>query len=289
MRIGVHVSIAGGIERAPERARALRCESVQVFTKSNLQWAAAPVRAAQYEEFRSRCAEVGLGPNIGHACYLLNLATPDSAAFDRSIRTLVLEYRRAHRMRLSCLVLHPGAHLGTGEQQGLRRIAHGLRRVLAQARTSTVKLALETTSGAGTALGWRFEHLAQIIDRVGHTERLGVCFDLCHVFAAGYDLRTRPAYRSTMRQFDQVIGLDRICAFHFNDSKGELSSRLDRHQHIGHGNLGEAPFRFVLRDRRFRRVPAILETPKHMRGKTHWDAINLRTLRRLRGDRAVTP
>jgi len=283
MRIGVHVSIAGGIEEAPERGHKLGCEAIQVFTKSNLQWAAQDITLGQYDRFRALCSQFGLGPNIGHACYLLNLATPEEALFERSVRTLTLEARRAHEMRLCCLSFHPGAHLGSGVDQGVRRVAEGLRRVIDDTRDCEIRIAIETTAGSGTALGSRFEELAEMIDRTGGSDRIGVCFDTCHVFAAGYELRTLRGCQETLAAFDRIIGLARLFAFHLNDSKGVRGSKLDRHEHIGQGQLGEATFRRLLRDRRFRDVPGVLETPKKMRGRTHWDVINMATLRRLRG------
>jgi len=283
MRIGVHVSIAGGIDRAPARAHALQCESMQVFTKSNRQWATQRITSRQYSSFRNQCTRYAITPSIGHACYLLNIASPDTGLFQRSLKTLSIEIKRAARLGLTCIVLHPGAHVGTGVTAGLDRAASGLRSVLdLDAQNDNTNIALETTAGSGTSLGSSFEQLACLIDLAEGHPRLGVCLDTTHIFAAGYDIRTRKAYNETMKRFDSIVGFDRLSAIHLNDSATEIASRVDRHAHIGHGKIGSKAFRFFLTDDRLKHLPAVLETPKEMNNETHWDVLNLITLRRLR-------
>lgn len=287
MRIGVHVSIAGGLDKAPERGRELRCEVIQIFTRSNLQWQVRPVHHSQLERFLSLCRQFGIGPNIGHASYLLNLASPDRRLWERSVRTLAQEVQRAESLSLVCLAVHPGSHRGAGIDFGLRRVADALREVLLATAGCTSKIALETTAGSGDSIGGRFEELAEILHRCKDSPRLAVCFDTCHVFAAGYDLKSPEGYERTLEEFDRTVGLGRLCAFHLNDSRGGFASRVDRHEHIGRGTLGRPAFARLLRDPRFRHLPAVLETPKEMRNGIHWDVINLRTLRSLRGKHAT--
>lgn len=281
--IGAHMSIAGGVEQAPLRGRDVGCACIQIFTKSNRQWAARPLKAEEIEGFKRNCTEVGIAPALGHDCYLINLGAADRVVWRKSFDCLLVELQRSEQLGLLGLVFHPGAHSGAGEKAGLRRIIRSVDKLLEKTKGSNVKMLVETTAGQGTNVGYRFEHLAEIITSVKHTSRMGVCYDTCHTFAAGYDIRTEDAYQRTMEEFDKVVGLSRICAFHFNDSKNDLGSGVDRHQHIGHGKLGKDPFRLILLDPRFKSVPKILETPKGKRGRTDWDVVNLNLLRRLAG------
>ena len=279
--IGAHISIAGGAHRAPERAVAVGCVCMQIFTKSNVQWAAPPLRKDDAAAFQEQCKACNIAPVVAHNSYLINLASPDRALREKSVKAFRGELSRCSKLGLGAIIAHPGSHVGSGEKAGLRRIAQALNRLLDSRSSGAVRILLETTAGQGSALGGRFEHLAEIIARVRQKERVGVCYDTCHTFAAGYDIRTDDAYGRTMEDFDRTIGLGRIAAFHLNDAKAGLGSRTDRHEHIGRGKLGREAFRLILRDRRFGRVPKILETPKGRRGRAEWDVINLNLLRRL--------
>jgi len=279
--IGAHMSISGGVDRAPERAKAVGCECMQIFTKSNMQWAARPLTEKEIAAFKRKCEETGIRPVLAHNCYLINLGSPDRKLAKKSFDSFLMELERCEQLGLPAIVAHPGSHAGAGEEEGLRRITEAIDELLERTSGFQVKILVETTAGQGSNLGYRFEHLAEIISGVRQKARIGVCYDTCHAFVAGYDIRTETAYRRTMREFDRVIGLKRIQAFHFNDSKADLGSRVDRHEHIGRGRLGTEPFRLILRDRRFVSIPKILETPKGKRGRADWDAINLALLRRL--------
>jgi len=285
--LGAHMSIAGGLDKALSRARDVGCTAVQIFLRPNLNWRARPLTDDAARAFAAARKTTGIRAVVAHGCYLVNPASTDRTTRARSLKTLTDELCRAERLRLPSLIIHPGAHLGAGERAGLRRIARGIDRALRDSGTREVRLLLETTAGAGTVLGHRFEQLAEIIALSAFPERLAVCYDTCHAFAAGYDLRTRKAYRETMRTFDRVVGLDRLQCFHLNDAKRELGSRRDRHAHIGCGEIGEAGFGFIMKDRRFARVPKIIETPKTACGQRPWDEINLETLRRLADDAEI--
>jgi deoxyribonuclease-4 len=284
-RFGAHVSIAGGIDRALLRGRDLGCGVVQVFTANARGWAAKDVSDAEAARVAAARRATGLDRLVAHAGYLLNLAAPGAAAWRRSVEALAGELRRAARIGASGLVVHPGAHLGAGETAGIARAARALDEAARRAGPARCRIVLETTAGQGTVLGWRFEHLRGILDRVREPGRLAVCFDTCHVFAAGYDLRTPAAVGETLDAFDRVIGLDRLAVFHFNDSKQGLGSRVDRHEHLGRGRIGLGCFRALVRDRRFPDRPMILETPKGGRVEGAWDLRNLDVLRKLEGNR----
>lgn len=279
VRLGAHMSVAGGLPRAIERGASIGCDAIQIFLKNNMQWTGRPLADDQVHQFQFRQSESGVGPVFAHSSYLINLATSAERLRARSIAALTDEVQRASRLGVPFIVVHPGAHMGAGEAAGLQRVAQSLREVLAATPDSRVKIALETTAGQGTCLGHRFEHLTGIIQLVGDASRLAVCVDTCHIFAAGYDIRTARAYEMTMTQFDQIIGCEHVVAFHLNDSKTALNSRVDRHEHIGNGHLGLAAFRHVLRDPRWDGLPMVLETPKS--ADLHEDVTNLRMLRSL--------
>ena len=254
---------------------------VQLFTKNNNQWSARDITAEEVERFADSLKQHGITHPIAHDSYLINLGSPDAVLWKKSIDAMVIELRRAAQLGIPYVVAHPGAYTTGSEARGLRRIILALDAVHAQTREVEARCLLETTAGQGTSIGHRFEQLAAILQRVKDPERLGICFDTCHVFAAGYPMGTRRDYRATMRTLDRLVGLGQIKAFHLNDSRRELGSRVDRHEHIGHGQLGLEPFRHVLRDRRFRRTPMYLETPKGQKDGVEWDVINLSTLRSL--------
>ena len=287
-RLGAHMSIAGGLPRAVDRAKASRCEALQIFTKSAGQWRARPLPPEEIALFRRRVEETGIRPVVAHNSYLINLAAALKSLRDQSIASLREELDRAESLGLDGLVMHPGSYTSGTERDGLRLIADALARLLDERPHGRAKILLEHTAGQGTNLGHRFEHLAEIIQRLGKSPRVGVCLDTCHLLSAGYDLCTPDGYRETFETFDRIVGLDRIEVFHLNDSKKPRGSRVDRHEHIGKGCLGLDPFRWLLNDPRFASLPMLLETPKletpESRRKSDvdpWDAKNLRTLRRL--------
>lgn len=283
---GAHMSIAGGYHKALSAAHELGCQSVQLFTKNNNQWKAKELRADDITEFKKVLRQTRLKLPLAHDCYLINLASPNVELFRQSVEAFVIEMQRAEALGLAYLVTHPGAATDGDETAGLKRVAQALDEIHARCTGFKLRVLLETTAGQGTSLGHRFEHLAAIIEQVAEPERLGVCLDTCHVFAAGYALAPEKNYRATFREFDRVIGLKTLKAFHVNDSLKPQGSRVDRHAHIGQGCLGLEPFRLLVNDRRFRQHPMILETPKE--GGENLDARNLATLRGLvRGDRSV--
>jgi deoxyribonuclease-4 len=287
-RLGAHLSIAGGLPRAVDRAVATRCEALQIFTKSAGQWRARVLPDDEIVLFRRRVAETGIHPVVAHNSYLINIAAAAPALRHQSQAALEEEYGRAEALDLAGLVMHPGSYTTGTEEQGLRLIAMGLRELLRKRRDSAPLVLLEHTAGQGTNLGHRFEHLATILEHLDGSPRVGVCLDTCHLLAAGYDICSEEGYEQTFRDFDRIVGLDRLKACHLNDSKKPCGSRVDRHEHIGKGCLGLDPFRRLVNDPRFAGLPMLLETPKldlpESRKKSDadpWDARNLRTLRRL--------
>ena len=279
MRLGAHMSASGGVWKALERGLRIDCASVQVFVKNNMQWFGRTYAPADIAQFRTYHARGQAGWVFGHTGYLINLAAPASENRDKSIKSLIQEIELATALGLPFLVLHPGAHLGGGDQTGLAGIVEGLNEVFRITRASPVRIALENTAGQGSCLGCKLEHLASIYDAVAQPERLAVCIDTAHLFAAGYDIRTARGWNGVMSQLSALVGLDQLVAFHLNDSKTELGSRVDRHAHIGEGKIGLEAFRHIVNDDRFRDHPACLETPKS--DDLHEDIENLRILRSL--------
>ncbi len=278
--LGAHVPVAGGLRLAPERARAIAAEAIQVFTRSHRQWRARALEAEEAAAFREAVARNGVQVVLAHASYLLNLASPDRALLDKSREAFVAEMERCRALGIPYVAFHPGAHLGAGEDAGLDLVARSLDHALDRTDGGVMPL-VEATAGQGSSIGHRFEHLASILDRLKQPERVGICLDTCHLFAAGYDLATARGYRETFSAFDRVVGLGKLKAFHLNDAKRELGSRLDRHAGIGQGTLGLPTFRRLLCDRRFSGLPMVLETPG---GLVRWKR-ELRLLRRLAGPR----
>lgn len=262
MRLGAHESIAGGLHKAFDRAQSVGCDAMQIFVKPNRNWAVTPLTEEDIARFKARAAETGIHPVVAHTSYLLNLASPKKELWQRSRDTLIVELERCEALDVPYLVLHPGSHVGSGEEAGLARVAQGLGEVHAATPGFRTKILLETTAGQGTNLGYTFEQLAWLMERAPEGERLGVCLDTCHVFAAGYELRTGEGYEATMEEFDRVVGLARLEALHLNDSKGDLGGRKDRHEHIGQGRIGLEGFRNLLNDPRLAGLPGLLETPK---------------------------
>jgi deoxyribonuclease-4 len=277
---GAHMSVAGGLHHALLAAREHHCDTVQLFTRNANQWQARDLGAEEVRTFRRTLRQTKLRLPMAHDSYLINLASPDDALWRRSVEAFVVELQRAERLGLRYLIAHPGARLDSSEDAALARVAAALDEVHARQPGLRVRVLLETTAGQGTTLGHRFEHLARILSLLRQPRRVGVCFDTCHVFAAGYALAPAAEYEATLRAFADVIGLRRLRVFHVNDSQRPLGSRVDRHAHIGRGQLGLEPFRLLVNDRRFRDRPMILETPKED-GDADMDAVNLAALRGL--------
>jgi deoxyribonuclease-4 len=277
-RLGAHMSIAGGMPEAVVRARAVDATALQVFVKSSNQWAARPFAAGEVNAFRAASRDAGLGRHtLAHASYLINLASPDDALWEKSADALAVELARCDQLGIRWLVVHPGAHVGSGVAAGTARVARALDRVLAGKEHAGPGVLLETTAGQGSTLGSRFEELGAILGQAKPTDRLGVCFDTCHALAAGYEFRSAPSYTDTMAALDRAVGLDRLHGFHLNDSKGDLSCRRDRHEHIGKGYVGLEAFRLILADPRFVDLPMVLETDKG--DDLAEDRVNLAALR----------
>jgi len=283
---GSHLSIAGGMHNALLEAEKLGMGCVQVFTKNQQQWKAKPLEAEAVESWKSHCTRLNFAHTVSHDSYLINLGSPDEGLWRKSIDLFVEELSRCILLGIPYLVTHPGAHTGSGEEAGLKRVAAGLDEVhkrLPRPRGAKAfpVTCLEVTAGQGSCLGYRLEHLATIIELVKSPERLAVCLDTAHLFAAGYDFRGR-RYAKFVKEIETTVGVERIKVLHLNDSKKELGSRVDRHDHIGRGRIGLDGFRPIVRDRRWRDLPKILETPKGPDEKgLEWDAVNLETLRGL--------
>jgi len=283
-RLGAHMSIAGGLPRAVDRAALHGCRSLQIFTRSCGQWRSRPLPDEEVRAFRAGLDLTGIRPAVAHASYLINLAAPEGPLRQRSIAGLEDDLDRAWRLDLLGVVLHPGAAVGQDEGTALAQIAAGLRAVLRKRRPTMVLL--EHTAGQGSSLGWRFEHLREVLSQVNGAPRVGVCLDTCHLHAAGYDLVSEDGYRRTLAEFDRLVGLDRLRVLHLNDSARPLGSRVDRHAHIGQGSLGLAPFSRLLHDRRLKELPMLLETPKRGSARNavvldEDDVANLRVLNAL--------
>jgi len=262
MMLGAHVSIAGGVETAPEKAKRLTCDCMQIFSKNQAQWKAKPLSIEQAELFKENCAKHGLVETVIHDSYLINLASPDKALLKQSREAFLDEMVRAQHLGVKYLVFHPGSHTGSGETEGLRKISESMNWARSEFGGGTVQLVLETTSGQGSALGYSFDHLSRIIDMLDDRKNVGVCVDTCHVYAAGYDIKTKQGYARTMDLFDETVGLEYLKAVHLNDCKSAFGSRVDRHEQIGKGNLGLDAFKNLMNDKRLADVPMNLETPE---------------------------
>ena len=274
------MSIAGGVDTSVARGILVGCRVMQIFTKNANQWKAAPLAADAVRRFREELDRSGIGPVVSHDSYLINLASPKDDLRDKSVAAFLDELDRAEQLGLMGVVMHPGAHVGIGEEAGLDRVAESLRDILKATRQFRVNILIENTAGQGTSLGWSMEHLAHLLRGVDGHERVGFCLDTCHLHAAGHDLTTDAGHETTIAAFDAAVGLDRLRCLHMNDSLKPFGSRVDRHTHIGQGTLGEEPFGRIMRDARLAAVPKILETPKEGEGLTE-DRMNLATLARL--------
>ncbi|WP_129630569.1 deoxyribonuclease IV [Candidatus Oscillochloris fontis] len=286
MPFGAHMSISGGVSKAFARGTQVACEAMQIFSKNERQWNAKPIPPEEVAAFKAEQARTGIGPVIVHDSYLINLAAPADELWEKSIAAFSHELERCDLLGIPYLVTHPGAHTGSGEDVGLEREAVALNRIFESGIGGQTVVLLETTAGQGSALGCRFEHLARLFALVPHHDRMAVCVDTCHIFAAGYDIRDAESYTATFAEFDRLVGIERIKCFHLNDSQKGLGSRVDRHSHIGQGCIGLEAFRLLVNDPRFTGIPMIIETPKG--DAMDEDRENLSLLRSLVGKASTT-
>jgi deoxyribonuclease-4 len=277
MNLGAHMSIAGGLHLACERGKEVGCDVIQIFVKNQRQWAAPKLEDTEARQFRAAQKAASIVTAFAHDTYLINMATPEPAMFRKSVLAFVDELERCEALGLASLVTHPGSPGAAGEAVGIQQMQKGLNDALRRTKGFRVKVLLETTAGQGQTVGWKFEQMKAILDGVKEPERIGFCFDTCHVFAAGYDISTREGYEKTMAEFDREVGVDRIRAFHVNDSKKGLGCRVDRHENIGKGSIGLEAFRCLMKDKRFAGVPKVIETPK----EEDMDPVNLGILREM--------
>jgi deoxyribonuclease-4 len=278
--LGAHMSIAGGLHLALERGRAVGCGAVQIFLKNQRQWAAKPLTTEDVGAFAAARRRTRIRRVFAHASYLINLGSPDDGQWRRAIDVFTDELERAEALDLSSVVIHPGSHMGAGREPGMARVAAALDETTRRTSGYRVRIALENTAGAGNAIGNRLSELGELLSRAARPERLGVCIDTCHLFAAGYDIRGQVGWQAAVDEIVTHVGIRRVVAFHLNDARAGLGSGLDRHEHIGRGFLGLRPFRWLLNDPRFTRIPKVIETDKDPEPTA--DLRNLATLRRLR-------
>lgn len=276
--VGAHMSVAGGLWQAIGRGEEAGCEAIQIFTKNQLQWKAAPLSLSACERFYRAFAASSILAVVAHASYLINLAAPGTN-WEKSLDALCDEIHRCDQLGIDELVLHPGSHLGKGRENGLELLTEGLERALERSAGTRVRILLESMAGQGYGLGGDLEDMETVFDRLGWDDRLGLCLDTCHLFASGVDLGSNGAYNRFVRRVDNLIGIDRVGCWHLNDSMGERGSRIDRHAHLGEGRMGLTPFSLVVNDVRWERIPCLLETPKEGKG----DQRNLALLRKMRG------
>jgi deoxyribonuclease IV len=294
LRVGAHMSVAGGVSKAVDRAELHGCEALQIFSKNANRWQAPPLDPVEIRRFRARVEQTGIQPVVSHASYLINLATTVPALRAQSIAAFIDELDRARALGLLGVVIHPGTCTGGSEDAALWLIARGIREAFKARRRDKTMVLLEHTAGQGRVLGWRFEQLAAILEHLDGSPRLGVCLDTCHLVASGYDIVTDAGYAETFAAFDRLVGFDRLKVLHGNDSRKPCGARVDRHEHIGEGCLGLEPFRRLLHDRRLAGRPILIETEKSTRTcrpnaieRDPLDAKNLETLKRLRASVSV--
>jgi deoxyribonuclease IV len=278
--LGAHMPIGGGLEKAIERGQSIGCTTIQIFTKSNRQWHAKPLTKQDIELFKNTAKESSVHPIVAHATYLINIASPEKKIEHQSVQALARELARCQELGIHYLVLHPGSSVKGSPEEGIERIIENLNEIFEKVPGDTI-ISLETMAGQGSALCSTFEQIATIIKHIRNKKRIGVCFDTCHAFAAGYDLRTSKVYKATWKHFNDVIGLDKLNVIHVNDSKKGLDSRVDRHEHIGKGELGFEAFELLFNDENFFDIPKILETPKATEEPFTEDKMNMKTIRGL--------
>ena len=277
--LGAHTSTEGGVSKAVDLALSLKFNTMQIFTKNNNRWFANPLNENELNNYKDKLSKTKINPVVAHDSYLINLCAPNNDILRKSRESFIDELNRCELLEIPFLNFHPGGHLGKGESDGIKLIAESLNICHSNTKNYKVKSMLEATAGQGTAIGYRFEHLKEIIDLVEEKDRMCVCIDTAHIFAAGYDLRTPGAYERTINEFDKIIGLDLLKCIHINDSKKDLGTRVDRHEHIGKGFIGKEGFRNIMNDKRLFGVPKILETPKTKGQKE--DLINIKVLKSL--------
>ena len=277
--LGAHMSIAGGVYNAFKQGEKAGCDTIQIFVKSSNQWAARPFTIMELEKYHEEQKRTGIEPVIAHASYLINLGSSDSALLQKSREAFLVEMDRCEKLDIPYLVVHPGSPKDLGEEFGIKTIAESIDWLCERTVDHRVKITLENTAGQGSSLGHTFEQIAGMIDSVKYPDRVMVCFDTCHAYVAGYDIATRKGYEQTWALFERIIGIEKLAVIHLNDAKKELGSKIDRHEHIGKGTLGSRAFGYIMTDKRFKRVPKILETPKGDDGRM--DDINLGLLRKL--------
>ncbi len=281
--LGAHMSIAGGVHTAVDRAVSVGCTALQVFTKNNNQWNGKAFTENDIAQYRQKISTAGISPVVSHDSYLINLCATNPDTLKKSRAAFVDELERCEQLGIPLLNFHPGSHLGAGDDEGIKGICESLNIAHEATKNFNVKSVLEATAGQGTNIGYKFEHLRAIIDGVENPERMAVCIDTCHIFAAGYDIASEKGYQETFKLFDEIVGLDRLVAFHVNDSKKGLGSHVDRHEHIGKGIIGLTGFRLLMNDERFVHIPKILETPKSE--DLHEDVENMNVLKGLVNER----
>lgn len=284
---GAHMSVAGGLHTGVERALAAGCNCLQIFTKNNNQWNCAELTCEAIKAFQCALKPSGIPAPIAHTSYLINVASPDDTLWQKSIEALVVEWQRAEALELSGLVMHPGAYVSSTAEAGLARIVAAVSQVIERVKPQHCRLLFENTAGQGSCLGWQFSELGWLLRELGDTDHLGVCFDTCHAFAAGYDLTTATGLKGMFSEFEREVGLEHLRAIHINDSKKGCGTRVDRHEHIGLGMIGEDAFARFLKTKAVKHLPMFLETPKGTDEESgeDWDVRNLATLRRLAGVR----
>ncbi len=280
--LGAHFSIAGGIHKALYEAVSYQCNTLQIFTKNANTWKEKILSDKEIKKFKAAKKETGIYEITSHASYLINIAGMDKKKSAMSCEALKQELIRCDQLNIPYIVLHPGSHMGNGEEKGIRRIADNINQIFDLTKDIKTRLLLETTAGQGSGIGHTFEQLAAIMERVHNQSRIGVCLDTCHIFAAGYDISTPEGYRNTIAEFDQIVGLEKLFVIHLNDSKKKAGSRVDRHEHIGEGFIGLDAFKYLINDFRFKNIPKIIETPK-IKGLEDGDEMNLNRLRSLPG------
>ncbi|MDW7679161.1 MAG: deoxyribonuclease IV [bacterium] len=264
MLLGAHVSIAGGVDKAPARGAQIGCTAIQIFTKNQRQWDAPPLSQKEIRGFQQALADSPIECVVAHASYLINLCSPDKNQLHKSLESFILELERAESLKIRSYIFHPGSHKELDLKVGIELIAESLDFIIERCAGFNTEIVLETTAGQGTSIGFEFCQLREIINLVDQNHKLGVCLDTSHIFAAGYDLRTPAAYKNTMSAFDREIGFDRLKAIHLNDSRKEFDSRLDRHERIGQGKIGLAAFGFIINDPVFNQIPKLIEIPGGM-------------------------
>jgi deoxyribonuclease IV len=277
MLLGAHMSISGGVHTAFERGKLVGCTTMQIFSKNNNQWKGKPLTDSDIINYKNEAKKTNIEPVVVHSSYLINLCAKDKTILIKSRESFIDELNRCHSLGIPYFVFHPGSHVGQGEETGLKIIAESLNMLHEKTKGYRVKSVVEVTAGQGSNLGYRFEQIRNLIDMVDNKKRMGVCIDTCHLFAAGYDISSETGYEKSFQEFDNIIGLKRLLVIHLNDSKGILGSRLDRHEHIGKGRIGDTGFSLLMNDKRFINVPKILETPKG--NDINEDVMNLNRLR----------